>query len=411
VGHNFAAFAGADVRDAKRGRPDFDLRGWAAQRGLEFFDHMTMAGFRSAMAGEEEWQHNVTLGTLPGGGYGVVVHDALAIDYSHGHAGWDGTFVGVKASTGKFRFRDLIPVVSDLTSTPETPPLRVPTTVAAVQAREPRGVLPALRIDTRKSAPPYDFGERRSLDAHGLDGWFVRAEVDPPPGVLESLLAPPIPEMLRAHAGDGLFQVVSWYGTLLVRRNGYLRDPGDLDELAQVASLLGARLCEACAPLAEPRPFEERLPPPAWTSGGAVSSSFKPVEPWPQWMLSEPGARGLTLEDPEAYHRALPRVPVPGLAHVVMRGELPGFGDARLVVHFEERSARPAVVAAAPGVEDTPPGGLRYSDRGCRAEAADGTIAVWSTTSYWGNAMAGDLDEFLTRAASVAREAFPAAAR
>jgi hypothetical protein len=48
--HNYAALAAGDVRDARRGHPDFDLRGWAAQRGLEFFDHMTMAGFRSAMA-------------------------------------------------------------------------------------------------------------------------------------------------------------------------------------------------------------------------------------------------------------------------------------------------------------------------------------------------------------------------
>jgi hypothetical protein len=34
--HNRAAFSRADVEDAKRGHPDFDLRGYAAHRGLEF---------------------------------------------------------------------------------------------------------------------------------------------------------------------------------------------------------------------------------------------------------------------------------------------------------------------------------------------------------------------------------------
>jgi hypothetical protein len=51
---NRAAFAKADVEDAKRGHPAFDLRDYAARRGLEFIDHDTPAGFRAVVPCEPE---------------------------------------------------------------------------------------------------------------------------------------------------------------------------------------------------------------------------------------------------------------------------------------------------------------------------------------------------------------------
>ena len=64
---NRAAFSRDDVEDAKRGQPAFDLRDYAAGRGLEFLDHGTPAGFRAAVPGREELQSNVLRGMLPGG--------------------------------------------------------------------------------------------------------------------------------------------------------------------------------------------------------------------------------------------------------------------------------------------------------------------------------------------------------
>ena len=50
---NRAAFARADVADAKRGHPAHDLREYAARRGLEYLDHRTPAGFRVALPCDE----------------------------------------------------------------------------------------------------------------------------------------------------------------------------------------------------------------------------------------------------------------------------------------------------------------------------------------------------------------------
>jgi hypothetical protein len=80
--HNRAAFSRADVKDAKRGCPDFDLRDYAADRALEFLDHGTPAGYRAALPGQGELQSNVLRGVLPGGEYGILAHEGLEIGYS-----------------------------------------------------------------------------------------------------------------------------------------------------------------------------------------------------------------------------------------------------------------------------------------------------------------------------------------
>jgi hypothetical protein len=406
--HNRASFAAKDRHDAKRGHPDFDLRAYAAERDLEFLDHATPAGFRAVLPGEAEWQHNVLRGTLPGGGHGILAHEGLPIDATGGDISWSWTFYFTRISTrGKLRIRDLflwmLPFGEWLTSSGETPDVHAPCTTAAVRVPESAAPLTTLRIDRRRGAPPYEFGNREKLDDVGLPGWRMQAAPKPDPATVGRLLAAPVDQLLSAHAEDGLFQVVVWSATLLVRRNGYLRDPSELDELARAASLLGDRVREVCLPLADPQPFHAELPPPAWRDPQAPRDlTFDPIAMWERWALDTAAARRLELEDSRAYHRAFPSVPVPGLAYVVMRGELPGLGRGRLVVHRERNSARPAVLLAAPpGAAPTPPGGERDPDRAVVREVRDGLLSVWSTTSYWGDAMAGDLDDFLTRAAAV----------
>jgi hypothetical protein len=265
------------------------------------------------------------------------------------------------------------------------------------------GGLTHLRIDRRRSAPPFSLGNRTRLDdLLGEKGWALYARERPEADVVARLVAEPVAGLLREHADDGLFQAVVWWGTLVVRRNGFLRSSDELDELARATSLLAGRLREVCLPFAERRPFEVRLPPPPPRSGLDAPPGFLIEEPWSRWAADLSARYGLASEDPLLYHRAFPSLPVPGVACVVLAGTLPRLGAAgRLVVQRERDAARPAILLAAPGgIEPTPPGGSAHPEHGVRVEVADGLMAVWSVPSYWGSAMAGDIESFLAGAAA-----------
>ena len=77
--HGYAAFAPADVADARRGTPTVDLAPYAAARGLEFLDRQSPAGFSAAVPSFPEYRFNVARGVLPGGRYGVLFHQLLEV--------------------------------------------------------------------------------------------------------------------------------------------------------------------------------------------------------------------------------------------------------------------------------------------------------------------------------------------
>jgi hypothetical protein len=408
---NRAAFSRDDVEDAKRGHPDFDLRDYAARRGLEFLDHRTPAGYRAAVPCREELQSNVLRGELPGGEYGVMAHEGLEIQSSGDSLDWNGTFYSLRV---RIKGRTGVPwwvplpwwghlVDFFLGSTP-TAMVRVPCTVAAVRVPETAGSLTHLRFDRRRSSPPFSFGKRTKLgELIGLKGWDLYAGVRPDPDVVERLVAGPVTELLRAHTDDGLFQAVVWCGTLVVRRNGYLRSPEELDELARAAGLLAGRLREVCLPLAQPQWFDAGLPLPPFQTGVPGPPGFLVDGTWRKWALETAERHGLEIEDPFAYHRAFPSVPVPGIAHIVLRGTIPILGvPGRLVLHRERGALRPAVVMAAPpGARPTPPGGLPFTEHAARLEITDDLLAVWSTNSWSGGSANFDIDAFCAEAAAV----------
>jgi hypothetical protein len=68
--HGYAALAKEDVSDAKRGHPDVDLSGYAAQRGLEVFSGTMAAGFRAALPVFNEYRFNVSAGCCRGASTG-----------------------------------------------------------------------------------------------------------------------------------------------------------------------------------------------------------------------------------------------------------------------------------------------------------------------------------------------------
>ena len=394
--HNRAAFSEQDVEDAKRGHPDFELRDHAAKRGMEFLDHAMPAGYRAALPAQDELQSNVLRGALPGGEYGVMAHEGLEIGYSTDSPDWGGTFYGERVKMkGDWR-----PVVGDAPSGVA----RVPCTVAGVRVPETAGTHPYLRIDTRRSSPPFTFTNRTKLDdLPATDGWSMWCEPKPERETVKGLVAEPVAELLRTHREDGLFQIVVWWGTLVVRRNGFLH-PEELDELGQAASLTAKRLREVCGALADPEPFGAELPAPP-SSERDLPAGFFPGEVWRKWALETAEEHGLELENPLAYHRAFPSVPVPGTAYVVLRGEIPQVGRGRLVIHRERDAVRPAVLIAAPaGAEPTPPGGLPFPAHSARLEIADGLLAVWSITSWSGHSLLDHIDEFCAAAAAVIEE-------
>ena len=403
---NRAAFSRADVPDSKRGYPDFDLRDYATRRGLEFLDHGKPAGFRAALPGDEALRSNVLRGVLPGGEYGVMAQEGLEIGYTTDSPDWGGTFYSVRV-TAKGDFGGIlgfVPIANWFVGSSAAATVRVPCTLAAVRVSETVGTLTHLRFDRRRSAPPFSFGNRTKLaELVGEKGWDLYARDKLDREVVARLLAEPVAGLLRAHTDDGLFQAVVWWGTLVVRRNGFLRSPEELDELGQAASLLARRLREVCLPLAEPQRFDTELHPAPERDTPLAPPGFLVEAWWSSWAKETGDRFGLESEDPLAYHRALPSLPVPGVACVVLRGIIPGLGvPGRLVVHRERGAARPAVVIAAPeGAEPTPPGGLVYREHGVRLEIADGLLAVWSIDSYTGKAIERYLDAFCASVVAV----------
>ena len=407
-----AAFSREDVADAKRGAPEVSLSGYAAERGLQYIDHATPAGYRTAVPCEPEFQFNVMRGRLPGGEHGILAHEALGLPWIDDTVGWSGWFEVVDKPKGSgLRMRDfalgLIPYADWFTGwgsgSTDVELLRAPCTVAAVRVPESAGVQPHLRIDNRDTAPPYDFGN--GVDLHAL-GMLLHADPAPPADLLEAFLAEPVASTLEAHAGDALFQVLLTCATLVVRRNGYVADPARLDELCGLAGELARNAREACRARLQPWPFEEPLPPPAFQTGAEVPRGFALEPHWQEWATATAAKYGLALEGTVAYHRAFPSVPAPGFAKVVMRGALPVLGVfGRLVVHTEPGASRAAVIVRAPeGVTSASPDGDRIdTDPAVRFEARDGLAGIYTVRSYWGNAMAGDIDALLANAAYVLR--------
>jgi hypothetical protein len=352
----YTALSPRDVSDARRGRPAVDLSWYAAERGLQALGNSTAEGYIAAMPGEETLQFNVMRGVLPGGAYGVLFHHRVA---------W-------RREVG------------------------VPCTQAA--ALVPEAALQDFSITDRTSP----LGHRERLAYRGLHGWHLAADRAPEPGLVERLLAGPLLRALQATAVQRpYFELIVRRGALSVRTNGYLNDPDELDWLATVLSIAASELREACLAVAEPRPFDQPLPPARWSQTG---------DPWRSSALELAAAYGMTLEDERAYHRAFPSLPVPGTAFAVMRGPIPGTSlTGRVALHGEGLPAggdvgRNAVLL--PVCEEmtaTPPRGVFVPDHGLGCAARHGVLAVFHRRDPTRWAPLGDVAALVDRAIGLAR--------
>jgi hypothetical protein len=263
---NSVAFTWRDMGDAKRGRPKSDLSGYAQARGLTFLEKRPPKGYETILPHREGQIFNVVAGTLPGGTPGVMLHERLKVGAAGGKPPQGGGWWGVRYSSDLGPRRpdlgdildpfdlthDLIDALdpTDLLTTdlsdflggggaePQDTSFLVPCTVAATRVPGlAQTQLPRLRIDRRWRLPPLGYEHRADMKDAGLKGWHLQTS----PGELDpsGLLTEPLRTLLE-DSGRGYFQLVVADGAVVVRRNGFLDDEGELDSHAQALATVAA---------------------------------------------------------------------------------------------------------------------------------------------------------------------------
>ncbi len=179
-------------------------------------------------------------------------------------------------------------------------------------------------------------------------------------------------------------EVILSYGTLGVRCNGYLATPDALDGLAGAASSIAVGLSDVFAAYHAPRPVDTVLAPALGTPPDWAPWFPQPGPLWANTFQVAAEKYGLTLEEPTDLHRALPKLPMPGVVQGILRGVLPGAGvDGRLVFNAQggatEGSMRVSVLVAAPqAARPTPVGGVNVPDAQLCVELVDDVAACWN---------------------------------
>lgn len=147
------------------------------------------------------------------------------------------------------------------------------------------------RLDRRDKLSPYDFDQRRDLGAAGAPGWHLRTHGNPvSDAMVQRLLTAAVQEVLARRAPDPYFGVLLLRGTLVVRRNGFVLDPGELDRLAVDTCTIADAVRDACLPELAPRSLTEPLPSPrssiprSTRPGATAASRSPPGSAWP-WRI------------------------------------------------------------------------------------------------------------------------------
>jgi len=378
-----------------RGRPESDLRAYAEARGLEFRDHSNQAGYLGAFTWHADTQWNVVRGVLPGGEPGVLLHDVKLLDPEV-----PGTFYGVKSTTaGGVKLTDFLPG-SDLFTT-RYEYFKCPHTTACIRIPEATGTLHGLFVARRSER--YRSGDgnvwhRRQLDEFGIKGWAAVVRKDADRELADEVLAGPVRELL-SHPREHGFTIEFMYGQLIVFQQYFLEKHSELDDFCALACRLARAIRRLCEPRLRPQRFDIVLPEPHWL--GFVRSKIDerhilaPQGVWLERIAKIAGERGLAVENGLDFHRAFPRLPVPGEAVGGMRG------DGYRLLHCIERSivdishlrdafdepggavGCDAVVLPAPGRPDTPDGVEGVRAPFGRYAISDEMLAAWTPRESW----------------------------
>jgi hypothetical protein len=412
--HGRAAYDREDVADAKRGRPAEDLGPAARARGLRFRGSIRMGAFMAATPIWPDYVFNAMDGQLRGGHYGLFEHELDQVPVDQEGIAANGSFHAVRST---YRSRESIGsfLTSGLLGSEKAEPnepfaanaVWIPATSVAVRSPETNALG---RFEIRRKANLPRFGHE-DLGALGLSG-FRGLGTDSPEVDREALaaaLAGDAGEVLRGCSYPYLRLEVG-YGLVSLLRNGFVPE-SEMDDLIAAAERIASAVTAACRPLLEPRRLEEALPPPPGPDPTASNRRRRLAE------LSDAGqsdatARianelGMAAEDPAAYHRAFPDVPIPGRARIVLRGSLPGTSSPARII-YTTQGARGGMtlrggilLPAAAGGPDLPPGGEVLEETGLYGERAGPIAAFWDRRRVTGHLEAGELAR---RAVQTARE-------
>lgn len=408
--HSRAAYAREDVADSKRGRPDFDLERLAGFRGMRFRGSIRMGTFMSATPIWPEYVFNAMDGALPSGRYGLIEHELDEQPIDQDGIDQSGSYHSVR-TTYRNPQSTLAFLTSGLFGSEKKVPNEafagnyawLPASAASVRVPEVNLIAP---LDVRRNNMPRfgttDLGEFGvpGYRATGLDGAADR-------------------EVAAAAFGGGAGEALGdishpyvrlevGYGVVTLRRNGFA-DEDEIGDLADRADRIAAGFATACGRLASPQPFSDPIPDPP--PGPELSKRERQLREIARAEVDQAAAGmaarfGLSVEDPAGYHRAFPKLPLPGAARIVLRGTLPGTGaSGRIVYTVQGRRAggklRGGVLLPAPaGAAEQPLGGAGVEATKMYAEIVDGIVAVWDR----GRVAAPDAGDLVRRAVSTLRE-------
>ena len=344
------------MADGFRGRPDVDLRLYAASRGLDHRGNHSLIGFLGAFPMSEELQYNVLRGELPGGEYGTVFHAVNVFE-----EGTPGEFYGVKASS-PLNLESLFLGGSEAM-------FKVPFTRAAVRIPEAQGVLVGFQVARDREGAIYGgkpkvgftldlskmklerggslgegpaHWESESLEERGHKGWRVAYRGRGDREVQQRLIDGAVMQLL-AQEQPPRFQALFRFGVLVLEQQQFLKRDAQLDELCRKASWLAGEIRAACRHELRPLPFETELGEPDWAEKWR-SLRGDEFQGGDGQNLGTAAAvaeeRGMALEHAFDFARGFCDLGFPGEPYAVMRGTLPGTGvHGRMVACIE----RPAV--------------------------------------------------------------------
>jgi hypothetical protein len=377
--HGRAAFARADVADAKRGYPELELSGYAAARGLGFEVHATGLpdGFSATCPEWPDYMFNVMRGTLPSGDFGYLAHELYELAVRGGDLEMQGMFWSTKYvnRSGLFGMepRDVgQPFPDNAAWLPSTRiAIRLPETSQLPTVR----VVPGTRVGAlgNPNLGKYGADGFRLVGRTATNEWMERFVGGRVASLLTSVERP-FAELRLDHA------------VLSLAVNGFVVDTAELDRLLATAGELAHAARELASADHRPAPFAERLPPPAWADPGYVRTG-----PSGRWRLAwddafrrAAGELGMLLEDPETFHHAFPAQPAPGVARGVVRGVVPGTTTLGRLAWFAEGGRNHGALRGAvllPAVPDAPAterGGTPIPETAMSAEVRDDVAAFWT---------------------------------
>ena len=290
------------------GAPKQDLRAFAEQRGLTFHGSDAPAGYKDSVGFDDVY--NTVEGVLPGGRYGLALHQHYLEDDSHGFEHRNRVWHQIT--------RVIVPVSAGIGSIQRMK-------VRAYELRDPEVGW--------AQVPP---------DRYGITGrqLYFGANADRP--AIDAVLHAAAPWLAVAES-TGPFDdedLAFSYGSLRLATRGYLDDAA-LDAACEAACAIANALEAASLGLHPARPFTEMLDGPCWAAveegraaqpvnpvavAGSQGMESAPSPPWvARWQeLAQSMPSMNVVEDSLQFHRAFPWLPAPGQAVFVFAGTLPG---------------------------------------------------------------------------------------